>query len=274
MKNIKTFLVAITLGFTVLIFAECNKGADPNAENAVKIIFLHHSTGMTVWKGDAATSGKLKNLFSETNAVPKWFDEYNLSNNTNYIISERSFPKGKPYGWNNYPYDYYNIWVKHGGGEAYMEEETLEILTENYDLIIFKHCFPVSNIVDGDSIGDINSDEKTMANYKLQYAALKEKIYQFPDTKFIVWTGAAQVESQNSIENARRAREFFNWVKDEWDGTNDNIYLWDFFELETEGGLFLIPEYAASVDDSHPNAAFANSVAPLFCERIVDVIKK
>ena len=33
-----------------------------------------------------------------------------------------SFPKPNPYGWNNYPYDYYNIWVKNAGEELYMEE--------------------------------------------------------------------------------------------------------------------------------------------------------
>ena len=53
----------------------------------------------------------------------------------------------------------------------------------------------------------------------------------------------------------------------------DNIFLWDFYELETEGGLYLKPEYATSPTNSHPNKDFAQKVAPYFCQRIVDVIE-
>ena len=37
-----------------------------------------------------------------------------------------AFPKASPYGWHNYPYDYYDIWVKHAGNEPYMEEPSME----------------------------------------------------------------------------------------------------------------------------------------------------
>jgi len=67
-------------------------------------------------------------------------------NGTNYTITEQFFPRKELYGWNNYPYDYYNIWVKNAGDQPYLNEPTLEILTRQYELIIFKHCYPVSNI--------------------------------------------------------------------------------------------------------------------------------
>jgi hypothetical protein len=272
-QSLKFTFIIIVLGFPIIFLFGCKKGADPNAENAVNIIFLHHSTGMNIWKGNADESSKLNSLFWETNAVPMWFNEYNEAHNTNYIIEQRNFPKGKPYSWDNYPYDYYTIWVKNAGTEPYMEEPTLEILSKDYEVVVFKHCFPVSNILEGDSIGNVEDSKKTLSNYKAQYAALKSKIKQFPKTKFLLWTGAAQVESQNSIENAERAREFFHWVKNEWDTEGDNIFIWDFYELETEGGLFLKSEYAAGPDDSHPNANFSNQAAQLFCNRLVDVIE-
>ena len=176
------------------------------------------------------------------------------------------------YGWDNYPYDYYNIWVKHGNKRSYKFEPTLKTLTPLWNVIIFKHCFPVSAIVE-DNDADINSPVKTLANYKLQYNALKKKLHEYPDTKFILWTGAALTEKANTPARAERAREFFTWVKNEWDEPGDNIYLWDFYELETEGGLYLKGEYAASLTDSHPNKKFSAQVAPLFCQRVVDVIK-
>jgi hypothetical protein len=190
-----------------------------------------------------------------------------------YRIEEVYFPKAEPYGWKNYPYDYYNIWVKNAGDEPYMEEPTLEILSKDNNMIIWKHCFPVSNIQADTTSGNIDSEIKSIPNYRLQYEALKEKMHEFKDTKFLVWTGAAQVESQTNEEEATRAKEFFNWVINEWDVPNDNIYLWDFRELETEGGLYLKPTYAQGINDSHPNAEFSEKAAQLFAARVIDVIE-
>jgi hypothetical protein len=237
----------------------------------MRILFLHHSTGETIWRG----------------GVSDWFDRYNAEHGADYEIEERTFPKGSPYPWNNYPFDYWNIWVAHGGNEPYMEEPTLEILTRSYDVIVFKHCFPVCNIHEDTGDPDIGSAEKRIENYRLQYEALKTKMREFPETAFILWTGAARVEKVSlrsriaallkgrslNADGARRAREFFTWVKEDWDEPGDNIFVWDFYELETEGGLFLKEAYAVTPTDSHPNSEFSRTVAPLLCQRIVDVIE-
>lgn len=259
---------------TLLLLAGCNQSTllQP-VEGAYKIIFLHHSTGDIVWKGDAKGFEKVTNLFSEKAAVPEWFQEHNEKMGSNYFITEQAFPKGEPYPWDNYPFDYYNIWVKHAGESPYMEEPTLELLTRQYDLIIFKQCFPVGYIEEDTGNPDIDSKEKRLENYKLQYMALKEKMLQFPDNKFIVWTGAANVKDKTTPEYAQRTREFFNWVKTEWDTEGDNIFIWDFYELETEGGIYLTASNARDQHDSHPAKSFGERVAPLFCQRIVDVIE-
>ena len=103
--------------------------------------------------------------------------------------------------------------------------------------------------------------------------SIKEKLAEFPNHRFIVWTGAALVQSATTQENAERAQTFFNWVKNTWDEDGDNIYVWDFRELETEGGLYLLDQYAAAPGDSHPSSAFAQTVAPYFGQRIIDVIE-
>ena len=61
-------------------------------------------------------------------------------------------------------------------------------------------------------------------------------------------------------------------MKNEWDEPGDNIFVWDFFELETEGGNVLLDSNAASSGDSHHNDAFAERVAPFFVSRLVSVI--
>ena len=268
MKNSFTFF-AVTVIFVLIAFvgsvsavAENDNAGATSSEgnmmsNTANIIFLHHSTGNNVWKG----------------GVPEYFTKHNEKNGTNYQITERAFPSGDPYAWKNYPFDYWNIWVQNAGPEAYMTEPTLEMLTKDYNVIVFKHCFPVSQVLEDTGSPDIASEVKSIENYKLQYAALKDKLHQFPEVKFVAWTGAALVDGNTNAENAARAREFFDWVKNEWDEPGDNIHIWDFFELETEGGNVLKGEYAAAEDDSHPNEEFCKKAAPQFAQRVIDIIE-
>jgi hypothetical protein len=120
---------------------------------------------------------------------------------------------------------------------------------------------------------DINSPQKRIENYKVQYDALKRKMHSFPETRFLVWTGAALLKENTTEEKAKKTRKFFNWVRESWDEPGDNIYLWDFYELETEGGIYLKEEFAAGTGDSHPNNKFSGMAYNLLCKRIVDVIE-
>ena len=245
-------------------------GCSSNNNNMKKIVFLHHSTGEAVWKG--ATNRYIYKLTGKGD-VQKFFSTYNRKNKTSYEISAVNFPKSSPYGWKNYPYDYYNIWVKNAGAAPFMEEPTLEILTKQYDVIIFKHCFPVSRINADTGSPDINSDVKSIENYKLQYDALKRKMHEFPGNKFIVWTPAANTKLKSKEDEALRTRDFYNWMVNDWDEKGDNIFIWDFYNYETEGGLYLTDSNAHSPDNSHPGVEFSAKAALLFGQFIVDVIE-
>lgn len=264
MKTLTTRLTCILAIILTFMLTTCSKQGTPEEEEEsdMKVIFLHHSTGEVVWNGNTS--------IGESNSLPSLLLKYNEDNETAFSIKELNYPKASPYGWNNYPYDYYNIWIKNGGDQPYMEESTLEILTKEYQVIVFKHCYPVCDILPDDDNPDIDSPKQTLANYKLQYQALKSKMHEFPGIKFILFTGAAHVQGATTEADALRAKEFFNWVINTWDESGDNIYLWDFYSLETEGGLYLKDEYSAG--DSHPNASFAGQVAPLLFNRIIDVI--
>ncbi|HPM03237.1 MAG: hypothetical protein GT600_07275 [Bacteroidales bacterium] len=268
-------IVAITL---ILIFS-CNR----NTESTINIAFLHHSTGNLIWWGSNEISlltravRKInRDLGDAVGSKPELkllLNEYNRQNDKNYLIEEFAFPKESPYGWKNYPYDYYNIWVKNQGNDPYMDEPTLEILTKKYQVIIFKHCFPVCSIEEPTDSADVNSEIKTLPNYKLQYLALRDKLNDFPETKFILFTGAARVQESISEGEALRAAEFFIWVKEDWDLEGDNIYLWDLYDLQTEGSLYFKDEYAVSPSNSHPNKFFAGKVVKLLVNRLTDIIE-
>src|SRR4030042_6738122 len=115
----------------VIVFVSCSKN---ETKDTTKIIFLHHSTGNNIWNGEnIGTWHKIqKKLFKKGSSVEEKIKKYNKENNTNLQITAQAFPKDKPYGWENYPYDYYTIWEKNAGDTPYMEEPTLELLTKDY----------------------------------------------------------------------------------------------------------------------------------------------
>jgi hypothetical protein len=57
-------------------------------------------------------SPRLSYKFYKKTALTRLIERHNIDFNIKYIIHELFFPKSAPYGWHNYPYDYYNIWVK------------------------------------------------------------------------------------------------------------------------------------------------------------------
>ena len=219
-----------------------------------RIILLHHSTGGVVYAG----------------GLKEWLDRHNSEHGTRYAISERAYPS-EPYPWHNYPYDYWNLWVNHAR-EPFQGQPTLDQLAAGHDLVIWKHCFPVSDLEPDNGNPDVASERKTPGNYRAQYTALRQAMRRFPRTRFLVWTGAALTRAGTSEAKARRAGEFFQWVRDTWDEPGDNIFVWDFHRLETEGGLYLLDRYAAGPDDAHPSPAFARRVAPLLGRRIVEIL--
>ncbi len=247
----------IVFALAILLFSSLNlsaQGQQPPAKPA-KILFLHHSTGENIWNG----------------GIEEWFNQYNTKNSVNYGIRERTFPDD-PYEWANYPYDYWLLWIKNSG-KGYKGQPTLEKLTQDCSVLIWKHCFPGSALEEDTGNPSVGSDVKSLENYKLQYDALKKKMKEFPNVRFIVWTLALELEGNIDEGQAKRAREFVRWVKTVWDEKGDNIYLWDFYALESEGGLYLQKKYSAGGGDAHPNVVFSRKVAPLLCRRIVDVIQ-
>ena len=269
MKSIVVFVLLIA---PVVFYGSCS--GEKGSGEGMSIILLHHSTGGVIWDGDLSQVNPdvVRDNPRLKSQIPLLFAQYNKETSKDYLIKEMSFPKAEPYGWNNYPFDYYNIWVKNSGDKAFMKESTLEILTDQYNVIIFKHCFPSSNIVADDIEADINSDIKSLQNFKLQYEALRDKLHEFPDNKFILFTGAVQVRQFLTEEEAYRAREFHDWVTQEWDQPEDNIFLWDLYELQTEDEMYFKDQYAVSPEDSHPNKTFAGGAANLLFNRIIDVI--
>ena len=109
----------------------------------------------------------------------------------------------------------------------------------------------------------------------------------YPDTKFIVWTLVPLHRNATSPEQASRANEFVNWVKNSWlkeDGSSHpNVYIFDFFgnaaemSANPENGVQYCLKYAYEGDhngsDSHPNKLANETIGPVFSQYIIDAIE-
>jgi len=118
----------------ILALALSSCRSDTNG-NGIDIVFLHHSTGKVIWRGGKdpiifRIAGRLGTKFADRAeqraALPSLLNKYSRQQGIDIRIREVAFPKASPYGWNNYPFDYYNIWVKNAGDQPFTEEPTLE----------------------------------------------------------------------------------------------------------------------------------------------------
>jgi hypothetical protein len=239
--------------------------------NGQSAIFLHHSTGEGVF-----VEGK----------VASWINNYNSANKTSYSVTERPFPD-TPYPWENYPYDYWNLWINGQCNTTNPNIQCLNTILQTYDAVIFKHCFPGAGIAADNATPSVSSPLKTLANYKLQYRALRDLMDQYPAKKFIVWTLAPLHRLETTTQEAARAREFVNWVKSGWlteDGkSHPNIFIFDFFGLVAESNptpvngkvncLKYEYEKSHTVVDSHPNTLANTTVGPIFAQFVVNTLK-
>ncbi len=264
--------ISIIFVSSLLLFGCKPSNNNNNNENTTgkgNAIFLHHSTGQGVWDGGVSTE----------------FSKLNSSMGSSFSVSEFSYPND-PYPWDNYPYDYWNLWVNNKCDSGKPGKKCLSQFTAEYELIIFKHCYPGSEIVAESGTPSISSPTKTIGNYKLQYRALRGIMDSYPNNKFMVWTLAPLHRLATNTADAARAREFVNWVKNEWlreDGkAHPNIYIFDFYGLVAESNASpangkvncLKYEYELNHngDDSHPNSTANKVVAPIFAKAIYDAL--
>lgn len=210
------------------------------------------------------------------NGTQEALDQLNAARGTRYTLTGQDYPSGAySVGWSNYPYDYWNLWVN-PARQGDTQEATLAQLSAQYRLVVWKHCYPVSSIGVDAGLPSVSSAAQTLGNFQLQYQALKTAMRAQPFTRFLVWTGAVQLQAHLSAGEAQRMKQFVDWLRTTWDEPGDNIYLFDFYALETAGstgGLYLNPAYAASGSDDHPSESFARTIAaPRFAKRMADVL--
>jgi hypothetical protein len=227
-----------------------------------KILFIHHSTG-----GLLLRFGHVRELLrKKAPELELWDHGYNcgmfgpITFRTGLSDSEGRMT-GRDFNIvisNNSPKEYAEIFSRN------REDSTLKQIL-SFDVVIFKNCFPTSNI----------TSDKQLLEYKFLYGQIFSCIAAFPN-KFIVFTHPPLRREVTSQEIAMRARNLASWLKEQ---EGKNISVFNFFDLLADStganANMLRREYCSILPiDSHPNIRANREVGQLFVEKLLGYSKQ
>jgi hypothetical protein len=255
-------------------------GAPPTSDEAVKLIFIHHSTG-EAWLADdggglglalrdnnffvsdtnygwGPSDSQLGGVIGDYTDIGHWWNWF-LGPSSDEIMAAVYSESGQNSSYSRLADD--------PGGEN--------------EVVVFKSCFPNSNVEGGpddppntgrNPLEGAGLDGLTVANAKGLYVGLLDYFAAHTDTLFVVVTAPPLLASDTSPEAAANARAFNTWLVGEWlaDYPHSNVAVFDFYNVLTgDGNHHRVVdgriEYGtdqgsntsayASDGDSHPTAA-------------------
>ncbi|MCJ7737689.1 MAG: hypothetical protein MUQ10_10315 [Anaerolineae bacterium] len=249
-------------------------GPDSASDTVDDLVFIHHSSGEQ-W---------LVHSLNDALVAKDYIDERNDITYDDVVPSDTGQPSslGSISG-DNTDMNHWILWFN-----DYLENVKGWGTANGYNqIIMFKSCYPESNVSsDGTEPGDPFSSSRTLANYRAvyrhpdgpghtysnsgyEYLPLENIFAANPNILFIPVTAAPLHYEPDATtdDNAARAREFNNWLKNEWLTSYNaahpglhNVAVFDWFNLlaypdtHPDHPNRLKFEYGGSTGNSHPNA--------------------
>lgn len=226
-------------------------GVDPGPPpEPLTLMWQHQSTGNRI------LDGGLREALEENN-----IDFYDIDHQEGdvdgYVIGEHTKPRDFPTNF---------------GTPKYFEVLRTWELGEKksqHDIIMFKSCYPAS---------DIETDEE-LERYKGWYSSLLPTFRAHPDIVFIAMSTPPRVKSQTTPEEAARARRWSKWITTEYAKDVKNVRVFDLFDaLAIREGYpdenTLVPQFAQSVNDSHPSPLGGAAATRLFIPWLNRVVRE
>lgn len=245
-KSTTTFLFAAFYVYTLA-------GALPVQAQAHRIIFLHHSVGHNLIEQGNVREG-LTALGYEFYDHGYNGDGLRLADGT-YTGTNFDVP-----GDNTDPDGFAEIFTQPLHDPP---DNTFSHLMQ-YDIIIFKSCYPNSNI---------ESDEQ-LAQYQAYYLSIRDRMDQYPNKLFILLTIPPEVPGNSDAQAVARARTFANWLQStEYLSRHPNVRVFDFFDLLAGEDNFLRSDYRFDNYDGHPNEQANRDIGPIFIDFVDQAIR-
>ena len=220
---------------------------------AVRIIFLHHSCGHNLIEQGDVRQG----------LTARGYDFYDHGYNDDGLRLADGTYSGMNFdvpGDNTDPDGYAEIFTQPLNDPP---DNTFSHLML-YDVIMFKSCYPTSNI----------ASEEQLEAYQEYYRTIRDRMDQHPEKTFIIVTQPPEVPGNSDERAGSRARDFVNWLQSsEYLDGHANIFVFDFFGLLADDENFLRSEYRFDDYDGHPNQRANQEIGPIFVDFIDQVIQ-
>lgn len=228
-------------------------GAAAQDGEPLSIVFMHHSTGEgLIWDGDVREGfTELGHEFWDHGyGGDGLVDPAGTRTGIDWNVPDDNTD---PDGWHNV----FQLPVTDPPTNAFSH-------MLQHDVILFKSCFPASNIY----------DEEMLETYREYYLDMRDVMDQHPDKLFIPFTPPPLVPNETEPANAARAQQWAEYLmSDEYLEDHPNVVVFDFFtELADEDG-FLRAEYRVDIWDSHPNEIANQTVGPVLVEFVDQAIQ-
>jgi hypothetical protein len=220
-------------GATAAIPEPAAEGPNPNPPSqTVKLIFIHHSCGENWLADDDGGLGialRDNNYFvSDTNYgwgpegigdrtdITDWTDWFRGPNSSTYLDALYT-----EYGDNSYRYT--------RGTDPDPNREN--------QVILFKSCFPNSNLEGNPGDPPAPGEGMTVGGAKAIYADLLNYFATRPDKLFVAITAPPVAEGESETPPAN-ARAFNNWLVNDWLAgyALNNVAIFDFYNVLTSNG--------------------------------------
>jgi hypothetical protein len=223
------------------------------------VVFLHHSVG-----NNLTEQGGVRELF--TSAGYQFWDQ-------GYNWQQLRDPHGQPTGYaytvpddNTDPDGLARVFSQPAYG---LPLNTFSGLLQ-HEVILFKSCFPASEIGSDDDL------EKS----KAYYGQMLDTIDQHSDKVFILLTQPPLIPRETNPAQAARARALANWLmSEEFRQSRANLFTFDLFERLAENDTtapdvnMLRAAYRTDVD-SHPTEIANRAIAPQLVEFVTRSVEQ
>ena len=259
MKNATKLTLIIILIASLLIAAAPRQAP----EQPVKLIFIHHSTGEN-WLADGygdlgSTLGENNYFVSDTNYgwgpdsigdmtdIPNWVEWFASDETPTYM--DALFNE-------NNQHSSFTRNLSDPGGEN--------------EIIMFKSCFPNSDLYGNPNDPPGDYEDMTVAGAKYVYNTILEYFATHPDKLFIAITAPPLSDGTN----AANARAFNNWLVNDWlaNYAGSNVAVFDFYDVLTGPGGGDTLYYPS--DDDHPSAEGSQIATAEFVPQLNDAYQR
>lgn len=250
----------------------------------IRVLFIHHSTG-----GNLIRQGEARERFRAADPRIEFWDHGYDPTGIRKLLGIRAFAGSPAHGLRDgsgalQP----QTWHFPGNntdpdGLARLFQQPVFNPSRNalshaldFDVIIFKSCYPVTAI----------ADDGQLQTYRSHYLSIQTTIDHFPDRLFIPMTPPPLRASLTTPQQAARARQFADWMQSEEFLGKDktrrkNIAVFDFFDAlaapadDEQYANTLRPRYCLpDVNDSHPNQLANEEVVVPWVDFVVESIRQ